>query len=212
MQHPSPVVLARQDLGTCLDGSTATGSLGSHGPGTPDREIGKQFSPLWKVLAKQLKILFPESDGAGAYVVPALDARSQVLSVKDQRNGVGKLVIKLAPFGSGQLFALVAPDMCVLGVPGEVLQKVISQASTAKSVMAAPSPHRFLPLGGSRALFPRFPSPMGSAFCALFESLPDRKTQHLAPGSILFSNVVAHATPCRASSLLPCGFNRTNPY
>ena len=38
-----------------------------------DREIGKQFAPLWRVLAEQLKILFPEGDGE----VPALDARSQ---------------------------------------------------------------------------------------------------------------------------------------
>ena len=39
--------------------------------------------------------------------------------------------------------------------------------------MAAPSFSRFLPLGGSRLLFQRFPSPMGSSFCALFDSLPD---------------------------------------
>ena len=25
-----------------------------------DREIGKQFAPLWKVLADQLKVLFPD--------------------------------------------------------------------------------------------------------------------------------------------------------
>ena len=62
-----------------------------------DREIGKQFAPLWKVLAEQLKILFPEGDG---------------VSIKDRRNGVGKPVFKLAPSGSGQLFTLVAPDLC----------------------------------------------------------------------------------------------------
>ena len=95
-----------------------------------DREIGKQFAPLWRVLAEQLKILFPDGDGEGAFIVPALDARSQVLSIMDRRNGVGKPVFKLAPFGSGQLFTLAAPDLCVPGVPGEVLQKVISQAST----------------------------------------------------------------------------------
>ena len=47
-----------------------------------DREIGKQFAPLWRVLAEQLKILFPDGDGEGAFI-PALDARSQVLSIKD---------------------------------------------------------------------------------------------------------------------------------
>ena len=46
------------------------------------REIGKQFAPLWEVLAEQLKILFPEGDGGGAFIVPALDARSQVLSIR----------------------------------------------------------------------------------------------------------------------------------
>ena len=96
-----------------------------------DRDTGKQFVPLWKVLAEQLKILFPDGDDEGAFIVPALDARSQVLSIKDRRNGVGKLVFKLAPFGSGQLFTLVAPDLCVPGVPSEVLRRVIFQASTA---------------------------------------------------------------------------------
>ena len=38
-----------------------------------DREIGKQFAPLWRVLADQLKILFPDGDDEGAFVVPALD-------------------------------------------------------------------------------------------------------------------------------------------
>ena len=83
------------------------------------------------MLADQLNIFFPDADDDGAFIVPALDARSQVLSIKDRRNGVGKLVFKLAPFGGGQLFTLVAPDLCVPGVSSGVLQRVISQASTA---------------------------------------------------------------------------------
>ena len=62
-----------------------------------------------------------------AFIVPA----RKFSAFKDRRNGVGKPVFKLAPFGSGQLFALVAPDVCVPGVSGEVLQRVFSQASTA---------------------------------------------------------------------------------
>ena len=62
-----------------------------------DRE-GQQFSLLWRVFADQLKILFPEGDDEGAFIVPALDARSQVLSIKDRSNGIGKPVFKLAPF------------------------------------------------------------------------------------------------------------------
>ena len=56
--------------------------------------------------------------------------RSQVLSIEDRRNGVGKPVFKLAPLGSGQLFTIVTPDLCVPGVSNEVLQRVISQATT----------------------------------------------------------------------------------
>ena len=83
------------------------------------------------MLAEQLKILFPGGDDEGAFIVPALDVRSQVLSIKDRRNGFGKRVFRRAPFGSGQLFALVVPDLCVPGVSSAVLQRVISQASTA---------------------------------------------------------------------------------
>ena len=96
-----------------------------------DLEIGKQFAPLWKVLAEKLKVLFPEGDDTGTFVAFALDVRSQVLSIKDRRNGVGKPVFKLAPFGNGQVFVLTAPDLCVPDIPDEALQQVISQASTA---------------------------------------------------------------------------------
>ena len=53
-------------------------------------EIGKQFAPLWKVLAEQLKVLFPEEDDEGVFFLPALDARSQILSIKDCGFGIGK--------------------------------------------------------------------------------------------------------------------------
>ena len=61
-----------------------------------DREIGKQFAQLWRELAEQLKDLFPDGDGEDAFIIPALDVRSQVLSIKDRRNGVRKPVFKLA--------------------------------------------------------------------------------------------------------------------
>ena len=94
-----------------------------------DREIGKRFAPLWAILAAKLKVLFPEGDDTGTFIVPALDVRSQVLSIKDRRNGVGKPVFKLAPFGNGQVFAFTAPDLHVPGIPDDALQLVISQAS-----------------------------------------------------------------------------------
>ena len=78
------------------------------------------------MLAEQLKILFPDGDDEGAFIIPALDARSQILSIKDRRNGIGKPVFKLAPLGSGQTFTLVAPDLCVASISPEVLQRVLS--------------------------------------------------------------------------------------
>ena len=89
-----------------------------------DREIGQQHAPLWRVLAEQLKILFPDGDGEGAFIVPALDARSRVLSIKDRRNGVFTLSWKWTA-------ALVAPDLCVPGTPDGVLQRILSQTNTA---------------------------------------------------------------------------------
>ena len=79
---------------------------------------GSKFSSLMEMMKVPL-------------IVPALDARSQILSFNNRRNGIGKPVFKLAPFGNGQLFTLVAPDLCVPGVSGEVFQWVICQASTA---------------------------------------------------------------------------------
>ena len=64
-----------------------------------DRKIGKQFAPLRRVLAEQLKVLFPEGDDESAFIVPACDARSQILSIKDRRDGIGEPVFKLAPCG-----------------------------------------------------------------------------------------------------------------
>ena len=84
--------------------------------------------PLWEVLAEKLKVLFPEGVGTGTFIVPAVNVRSQVLSIKDRRNGVGKPVFKLAQFGNEQLFDLTSPDLCVLGIPDDVVQQIISQA------------------------------------------------------------------------------------
>ena len=61
-----------------------------------DREIEKQFAPLWIVLADQVKILFFDGDDEGAFIVQALDTRSKVLSIEDRRNDIGKPVFKLA--------------------------------------------------------------------------------------------------------------------
>ena len=86
-----------------------------------ERDVGKQFKPLWKELADQLKVLFPNADDEGVFIIPALDARSQVLSIKDRRNGIGKPVFKLASLGSGQTLTFVAPELSVPGISPQVV-------------------------------------------------------------------------------------------
>ena len=108
---------------------TSTKNIVRQSKSIEDREIGKQFAPLWRELGDQLRVLFPDGDNEGAFIIPALDARSQVLSIKDRRNGIGKPVFKLASFGSGQTFTLVVPELSVPGIPREVLQRVLSQAN-----------------------------------------------------------------------------------
>ena len=34
-----------------------------------DREVGTQFAPLWRVLADQLKLLFPDEDDEGVFIL-----------------------------------------------------------------------------------------------------------------------------------------------
>ena len=46
-----------------------------------DREIGRRFAPLWEALAAKLHEIFPERDAKVFFIVPALDARSQILSI-----------------------------------------------------------------------------------------------------------------------------------
>ena len=72
---------------------------------------------------------FPDADCEGVFIIPATDPLSQILSIKDRRNGIGKAVFKLAPLGSGQTFTLVAPDLSVPGISPKVLQRVLSQAN-----------------------------------------------------------------------------------
>ena len=100
----------------------------------------------------ELKIHFPDGEDEGASIVPALDTRSQVFSISIEETALENL----SSYGSGQLFTLIAPDLCVPGLSREVLQRVISQASTAS---AQRPPFRLTALSppGGREAFPRFP-------------------------------------------------------
>ena len=82
-------------------------------------------------------------------------------------------VPSLSLFGSGQLFDLTAPDLCVPGIPEGVLQQVIS-SEHGQCVMAASSPHRFFAALRVEAPFSAVSLfPMGSTSCVLFDSLHD---------------------------------------
>ena len=72
--------------------------------------------------------------------------------MKDRRNGVGKLVFKLAPLGSGPTFALDRPELSVPGVSPDVLQRSLS-SQQGQCVMAAPSLPRFFAAWGVEAPF-----------------------------------------------------------
>ena len=102
-----------------------------------DREIGRRFALLFKVLAPKLHEIFPESDDEGNLVVPALDVWAQVLSVYGRRNGVGKPVFGLAPLGHEQKFSIIALDLYELHISDDVLRQLVNEASNP-----APSPPR----------------------------------------------------------------------
>ena len=92
-----------------------------------DREIGKTICALVESLGR--KVLFPEGDDTGTSIVLALNIRSQVLSFKNHRNGVEKPVFKLAPFETDRCLLLLLLICAFPGIPDDVLQQVISQAS-----------------------------------------------------------------------------------
>ena len=126
-----------------------------------DREIGTRFAPLWEVVAPKLQEIFPDEDAKGNCIVP------------DRRNGVGKPLFKLAPFGIGQLFTPVSPDLCVPGVSSEVFATGHLSSQHGQCVMAALSPHRFFAAWRVEAPFSAVSLSDGFYTCALFDSLPD---------------------------------------
>ena len=91
--------------------------------------LEKQFAPLWRELADQLKVLFHDRGDEGAFIIRAIDTRSPVFGIRDRRNGVGKPVFKVAFVGSGQTVTFVTLELSVPGVSPEVLQRGLSQAN-----------------------------------------------------------------------------------
>ena len=93
-----------------------------------EREIGRRFAPLCKALSEKLQEIFPEPDDKEFFVVLALDARSQICIIFDHRNGVGKLVLKVAPPGHEHPLDLTASGLCVPSISDDALRQGISQA------------------------------------------------------------------------------------
>ena len=168
-----------------------------------EREIGKQFVTLWKVLADQLIVLCPDADDKGVFIIPALDTRSQILSIEDRRNGIGKPVLKLAPLGSGQTLTLVAPDLSVPGISHEVLQRDLKFTGLMCDGRSLASP-LFRRLAGRRAFFCGFYFDGFFALSRIWSTVLLSMSYHLAPGKVPFVIVVAHAIPYLAFFSLLC--------
>ena len=110
---------------TVLFGSVKTTITVRQSKSNEDLEIGKQFAPLWRELADHLEIFFPNRDDEGAVIIPELDTRLHVLSIKDLME-LENQCSNLPPLGSGQTFTLVTPELSVPGVPPAVLQRELS--------------------------------------------------------------------------------------
>ena len=63
------------------------------------------------------------------FIVPSLDARAQILSIVDRRNGVGKPVFKIAPPGHEHLFEITAPNLCEPSI-SDVEKRAQNRAAT----------------------------------------------------------------------------------
>ena len=82
-------------------------------------------------MADELKILFPDGDDEGAFIITGLTPAHKPSALRIEETWLENQCSNLPLFGNRQLFALVSPDLSVPGVSPEVLQRVLSQASTA---------------------------------------------------------------------------------
>ena len=199
-----------------INGSTATGSLGSHGPGSSDdsrntrRRLDTFSSPEGEQARSVVLLRFPceqyhtgitnwinnlwENQTFQLLIKPSEFIAKQVPCQPDSYLKHEPSVRTLCP----DIKMMVSPmklavpsavpkhlsrsanpnhlktGLCVPGVPGEVLQKVITQASTANVWWPPFCLPAFSAPGGSRRPFPRFPVSMGSTLCAIFDSQRNR--------------------------------------
>ena len=139
------------------------------------RKFWKQFAPLWKVWVWKLEVLFLEGDDTGTFIVPALDVRAQVLSIKERRNSVRSKYSNLFHMETDSCLLLLLL-ICVF----LVFQMEFCNRSSLKPERPMCDDRLFAsPPGRSRHLFPRFPFSMGASIDRLFGSLPD--LHHVVP-------------------------------
>ena len=135
--------------------------------------------------------------------------KSSALRIEETE--LGKL-FKFAPCGSGQLFALVAPDMVVPGVPSEVLQRSsLKPARPLCDGRSLVSPF-FRRLEGRGAFFFFFwaVSPFDGFYTLRYLRLAAQPCMFPHTREIPFLNAAACVITCRASALPPSGFDRAN--
>ena len=124
-------------------------------------------------------------------ISPALDARLQVHSIEDRRNGIGKFGFLVLLHYLSCLFLVFLRKCCNMFSSKPTRSMCVSRffASSPSCCMACRG-----------ALFPRFPYSMGSTLCVTFDS----------------RGCFAHSACCSMEnylvSLLPCGSGATNPY
>ena len=107
-----------------------------------EREIGKQFMPLWKELADQLKVLFPDSDDKRCIHHPR--GRLSITNPQRQRSQKRHWTTSFQTWSN----LIVDKHLCLLHLISVFLvfrmrcyNRLSSQPATCET--AAPSPHRF---------------------------------------------------------------------
>ena len=168
-----------------------------------DREIGKQFVPLWRVLAEQLKL----SSLMEMTKVPLLSQRSTPAH-KSSASRIEETALENLCSNLPLLEAHSCLHLLHLTCVFLVFLMVCCNGSARPMCDGRPfaSP-LFRRLAGRGALSRGFPFQWVLHFAL---SMTRCLTVHDATSCTMDMNVGAHAIPCRASSLLPYGFSGAN--
>ena len=135
-----------------------------------DRDIGNQFAPLWRELAAQLKIIFPDGDDEGAFIVQALDACHKSLASRIEETASGNLCSNLCPLEVDSCLPLLHLN-CMFLVFVVKCCNGLSLKPARPMCDGRPFTSPLLRrLAGRGFFFRGFPFSMVFALCALFDS------------------------------------------